>query len=72
MVIVDKGSDGLDGRPRSVAEHAIAETVEATLVHLVDLVDVLLADVAIKVGNEGFDGIGDEGGIVTGVRGGIA
>lgn len=69
VVIVDVGGDGLGRGPGALAEHAVREPVEAPLVHLVDLVHVLLADVAVEVDDEGLHGVGDEVGVVPDVGG---
>lgn len=52
VVVVDVGGDGVDGGPWALLEHPIAQLLEASLVHLVDLVHVLLADVAVEVDDE--------------------
>lgn len=65
MIIVDVVSDSVDGGPRRVLEEAVREGLEGGLVHLVDLVDVLLANVAVEVNDEGLDGVGNEIGVVA-------
>lgn len=54
VVVVDVVRDGVHGGPRRVLEEAVGERVERGLIHLVDLVHVLLPDVAVQVDNEGF------------------
>jgi hypothetical protein len=74
VVAVAVGRDGLGRGPRRVAEEALGEALEPSLVHLVDLLDVLVADVAVEVHDEGLDGVRDVVGAVGvhrtgGVRG---
>lgn len=69
VVVVDVGGDGLGRGPGALAEHAVREPVEAPFVHLVDLVHVLLAYVAVEVDDEGLHGVGDEVGVVPDVGG---
>jgi hypothetical protein len=64
-IAVAVGCDGLRGGPGSVAEEAVGEALEAALVHLVDLVDVLVPDVAVQVHHEGLDGVRHVAGIVS-------
>lgn len=70
VVIVDVGGDGVDGRPRRVLEEPIADALERRLVHLVDLVHVLLPNVAVHVHHERLHGVRDIVRIVAG--GGVA
>lgn len=65
VVVVDVGGDGVDGGPGALLEHPIAQLLEASLVHLVDLVHVLLADVAVEVDDEGLYGVRYEVWVVT-------
>jgi len=60
VVVVDVVSDGVHGGPGGVFEETLREGLEGALVHLVDLVHVLLADVAVEVDHEGFYRVGDE------------
>lgn len=68
VVVVDVVRDRLDGRPGSVLEEPVGQGLERGLVHLMDLVHVLLADVAVEVDDEGLDGVGHEIRVVPEVR----
>ena len=65
MIVVDVVSDGVDGWPWGVLEEAVREGLEGGFVHLVDFVDVLLANVAVEVDDEGLHGVGNEVGVVA-------
>ena len=71
VVVLDVGSNHVDGGPVALLEQAVAEFLEAALVHLVDLVHVLFADVAIEIDNKGLDDIRDIGGGVEAGLGGL-
>jgi hypothetical protein len=62
VVVLDVGGDHVDVRPAALLEQPVAQLLEAALVHLVDLVHVLLANVAVQVDHEGLDDIGHVGG----------
>lgn len=64
VVAVAVGGDGLGRGPGRVAEEAVGEALEAALVHLVDLVHVLVPDVAVQVHHEGLDGVRHVVGVV--------
>lgn len=66
VVVLDVGRNHVNMGPGALLEEAVGELLEAALVHLVDLVDVLLADVAVEVDDEGLDYIRDVGGLVEG------
>lgn len=70
VVVVDVMRDGVDGGPRSVLEHPVAQRLERRLIHLVDLVDILLSDVAVEMYHEGLHRVRHEVGVVPhgGVR----
>jgi hypothetical protein len=64
VVAVAVGRHGLRGGPEHIAEEAVGEALEAALVHLVDLVHVLVPDVAVQVHHEGLDGVRHVVGVV--------
>lgn len=64
VVAVAVGGDGLRGGPGRVAEEAVGEALEAALVHLVDLVHVLVPDVAVQVHHERLHGVRHVVGVV--------
>lgn len=65
VVVIDVVRDGVHGGPRCVLEEALRQGLEGALVHLVDLVDVLLADVTVEVNHERFDRVRDKVGVVS-------
>lgn len=67
MVIVDIRGNGFHDGPWGLLEHALAELLEAALVHLMDFIDVLLADMAVEVDNEALHDIGNKAGVVVGL-----
>ena len=67
MVFVDVVRDGVDGGPRRLLEKTLGEALEGSLVHLVDLVDILLTNVAVDVDHERLHRIRYEVWVVTGV-----
>jgi hypothetical protein len=70
VVVLDVGGDHVDVRPVALLEQPVAQLLEAALVHLVDLVHVLLADVAVQVDDEGLHDVGHVGGgVEAGLRG---
>lgn len=71
VVVVHVGGHGVHRRPRRLAKHPVAELLERGLVHLVDLVDVLLANVTVEVDHERLHGVGHEVRVVGEIRLGL-
>lgn len=65
MVVINIRRDSINGRPRRILEKAVADALKGVLVHLVDLVDVLLPNVAVHMNDERLDGIGYIVGVVA-------
>lgn len=60
VVVIHVMRHGVHGGPRRVLEEPLRQGLERTLVHLVDLVHVLLADVTVQVNDERFHRVRDE------------
>ena len=60
VVVIDVVGHGVDGGPRCVLEEPLREGLERTLVHLVNLVHILLADVTVQVNHERFHRVWDK------------
>jgi hypothetical protein len=70
VVVLHVGDDHVYVRPVVLLEQSIAQLLEATLVHLMDLIHVLLADVAVQVDDKGLYDFGHVGGgVEAGLQG---
>lgn len=69
MIVFNVRSNHVDSGPIALLEKAVAEFLKTAFVHLVNLVHIFLANVAVQVHHEGFHDVGDVGGgVEAGLR----
>ncbi|GER32522.1 cyclic nucleotide-binding domain protein [Striga asiatica] len=69
MVVINVRRHRLHGGPRAVLEKPFADALKRRLVHLMNLVHVLLSNVAVHVNYERFDGVRHVAGVVSSAGG---